>query len=190
MFTLMMTWKQGRSSMSKSLRNDAIDLGSFLESRLRSARRRGCPGPRSSSPQRPGLTPNALLHNLSTTRCCTSGWRCFAMRPRTSRSARGQAPRHPRAGRRPVSGDRALRLHGVAKRDPHPRRPRQTARAPNLPLEETTFYLGRQSLLPTGRAPWRAGASGCSCSSPATRARRPISRVRPESVIEMECKSS
>ncbi|HEX7437993.1 MAG TPA: KUP/HAK/KT family potassium transporter, partial [Caldimonas sp.] len=32
MFTLMMTWKQGRKLMSESLRNDAIDLTSFLES--------------------------------------------------------------------------------------------------------------------------------------------------------------
>src|SRR4029078_11229818 len=32
MFTLMMTWKQGRKLMSESLRNDSIDLKSFLES--------------------------------------------------------------------------------------------------------------------------------------------------------------
>jgi KUP system potassium uptake protein len=31
MFTLMMTWKQGRTLMSESLRHDAIDLKSFLE---------------------------------------------------------------------------------------------------------------------------------------------------------------
>jgi len=32
MFTLMMTWKKGRKLMSARLREDAIDLKSFLES--------------------------------------------------------------------------------------------------------------------------------------------------------------
>ncbi len=63
MFTLMMTWKQGRKLMSKSLRDDAIDLGSFLESVFVSPPTR-VPGTAVFLVSDQGLTPNALLHNL------------------------------------------------------------------------------------------------------------------------------
>jgi len=63
MFTLMMTWKQGRHLMSQSLRNDAIDLGSFLNSVFISPPTR-VPGTAVFLVSDQGLTPNALLHNL------------------------------------------------------------------------------------------------------------------------------
>jgi len=63
MFTLMMTWKQGRKLMSQSLRDDAIDLGSFLESVFISPPTR-VPGTAVFLVSDQGLTPNALLHNL------------------------------------------------------------------------------------------------------------------------------
>ncbi len=63
MFTLMMTWKQGRKLMSKSLRDDAIDLKSFLESVFISPPTR-VPGTAVFLVSDQGLTPNALLHNL------------------------------------------------------------------------------------------------------------------------------
>jgi KUP system potassium uptake protein len=63
MFTLMMTWKQGRKLMSKSLRDDALDLGSFLESVFLSPPTR-VPGTAVFLVSDQGLTPNALLHNL------------------------------------------------------------------------------------------------------------------------------
>jgi len=63
MFTLMMTWKQGRKLMSKSLRDDAIDLGGFLESVFISPPTR-VPGTAVFLVSDQGLTPNALLHNL------------------------------------------------------------------------------------------------------------------------------
>jgi len=63
MFTLMMTWKQGRKLMSKSLRDDAIDLGDFLESVFISPPTR-VPGTAVFLVSDQGLTPNALLHNL------------------------------------------------------------------------------------------------------------------------------
>ncbi|MDQ6684450.1 MAG: potassium transporter Kup [Pseudomonadota bacterium] len=63
MFTLMMTWKEGRKLMAQSLRSDAIDLPSFLESVFLSppARVAGTAVFLVSDPE---LTPNALLHNL------------------------------------------------------------------------------------------------------------------------------
>jgi KUP system potassium uptake protein len=63
MFTLMMTWKQGRRLMSESLRADAIDLDSFLQSVFISPPTR-VPGTAVFLVSDQGLTPNALLHNL------------------------------------------------------------------------------------------------------------------------------
>ena len=63
MFTLMMTWKQGRRLMSESLRADAIDLDSFLKSVFSSPPTRVA-GTAVFLVSDQGLTPNALLHNL------------------------------------------------------------------------------------------------------------------------------
>jgi len=63
MFTLMMTWKQGRKLMSESLRSDSIDLAGFLESVFLSPPTR-VPGTAVFLSSDQGLTPNALLHNL------------------------------------------------------------------------------------------------------------------------------
>ncbi len=63
MFTLMMTWKQGRRLMAESLRADAIDLKSFLESVFISPPI-WVPGTAVFLVADQGLTPNALLHNL------------------------------------------------------------------------------------------------------------------------------
>ncbi|MEO6362018.1 MAG: potassium transporter Kup [Caldimonas sp.] len=63
MFTLMMTWKQGRKLVSKSLRSDSIDLRSFLESVFISPPTRVA-GTAVFLVVDQGLTPNVLLHNL------------------------------------------------------------------------------------------------------------------------------
>jgi KUP system potassium uptake protein len=63
MFTLMMTWKEGRKLMAQSLRNDAIDLTSFLGSVFLSPPTR-VSGTAVFLVSDPDLTPNALLHNL------------------------------------------------------------------------------------------------------------------------------
>lgn len=63
MFTLLMTWKQGRKLMAERLRDDAIDLTSFLEAVFVSPPAR-VPGTAVFLVADPGITPNALLHNL------------------------------------------------------------------------------------------------------------------------------
>jgi KUP system potassium uptake protein len=63
MFTLMMTWKEGRALMAERLRTDAIDLKSFLETVFVSPPAR-VPGTAVFLVSEPGITPNALLHNL------------------------------------------------------------------------------------------------------------------------------
>jgi KUP system potassium uptake protein len=63
MFTLMMTWKQGRHLMRERLRDDAIDLKSFLEAVFVSPPTR-VQGTAVFLVAEQGITPNALLHNL------------------------------------------------------------------------------------------------------------------------------
>ena len=63
MFMLMMTWKQGRRLMAARLREDAIDLKSFLESVFVSPPTR-VQGTAVFLVSDQGVTPNALLHNL------------------------------------------------------------------------------------------------------------------------------
>jgi KUP system potassium uptake protein len=62
-FMLMMTWKQGRRLMRHRLRDEAIDLKSFLEAVFISPPVR-VPGTAVFLVSEQGLTPNALLHNL------------------------------------------------------------------------------------------------------------------------------
>ncbi len=62
-FTLMMTWKQGRAILSEKLRSDAIDLRSFLEAVFVSPPTR-VEGTAVFLTAEPGTVPNALLHNL------------------------------------------------------------------------------------------------------------------------------
>jgi KUP system potassium uptake protein len=63
MFMLMMTWKQGRELMRNRLRDDAIDLPSFLEAVFISPPTRVA-GTAVFLSADQGSTPNALLHNL------------------------------------------------------------------------------------------------------------------------------
>ena len=63
MFTLMMTWRQGRVLMAESMRADAIELGMFLESVFLSPPQRVA-GTAVFLSAEAGIVPNALLHNL------------------------------------------------------------------------------------------------------------------------------
>ncbi len=63
MFVLLMTWKQGRKLMNERLREDAIDLKSFLEAVFVSPPARVA-GTAVFLVADQGMTPNALLHNL------------------------------------------------------------------------------------------------------------------------------
>lgn len=63
MFTVMMTWKQGRALLNQKLRADAIDLPGFLEAVFISPPAR-VEGTAVFLTAEPGAVPNALLHNL------------------------------------------------------------------------------------------------------------------------------
>ncbi len=62
-FTLMVTWKEGRHMLSVKLRTDAIDLNSFLEAVFVSPPMR-VDGTAVFLTAERGTVPNALLHNL------------------------------------------------------------------------------------------------------------------------------
>lgn len=62
-FTLMMTWKEGRRLLNEKLRSDAIDLSDFLESVFVNPPTR-VEGTAVFLSAEPGAVPNALLHNL------------------------------------------------------------------------------------------------------------------------------
>ena len=62
-FTLMMTWKRGRTILNEKLREDAIDLPSFLDAVFVNPPMR-VEGTAVFLTAEPGRVPNALLHNL------------------------------------------------------------------------------------------------------------------------------
>jgi len=62
-FTLMITWKDGRALLNEKLRSDAIDLPSFLEAVFTSPPTR-VEGTAVFLTGEPGTVPNAMLHNL------------------------------------------------------------------------------------------------------------------------------
>jgi KUP system potassium uptake protein len=62
-FTIMLTWKDGRRLMNRTLQADAIELGGFLESVFISPPLR-VPGTAVFLTASVGTVPNALLHNL------------------------------------------------------------------------------------------------------------------------------
>jgi KUP system potassium uptake protein len=63
MFTLMLTWTQGRRLLSHKLRSDAIPLADFLEGIFVSPPARA-EGTAVFMTSEAGITPNALMHNL------------------------------------------------------------------------------------------------------------------------------
>ncbi len=62
-FTLMVTWKEGRHILNQKLREDSLDLKSFLEAVFVSPPAR-VEGTAVFLTAAPGTVPNALLHNL------------------------------------------------------------------------------------------------------------------------------
>ncbi len=63
MFTVMMTWKEGRRLLNEKIRADAIDLPGFLDAVFVSPPTR-VDGTAVFLTAEPGTVPNALLHNL------------------------------------------------------------------------------------------------------------------------------
>jgi KUP system potassium uptake protein len=156
MFTLMTTWKQGRRLMAERLRDDAIDLKSFLEAVFISPPARVA-GTAVFLVAEQGITPNALLHNLKhnkvlhetnlfvTVRQHEVPWVAFDRRAEMQSLGRGCWQ---------------VTLHFGFKNEPDV--PEALALLQNRPFAleemETSYFLSRDIVVPTlrkGMAAWR-----------------------------------
>jgi KUP system potassium uptake protein len=156
MFTLMMTWKQGRALLSEKLKAESLDLKSFLESVFLSPPVRVAGTAVFLTPD-PDIVPNAMLHNLKhnkvlhehnlfvTVRHHEVPWIGLAKRVEID----------------PLGHDcwRVV-LHFGFKNDPDVPAALQQIKGRGCQMEdmETSYFLSRDVVVPTiggGMAPWR-----------------------------------
>jgi KUP system potassium uptake protein len=156
MFTIMMTWKQGRALLNEKLRADAIDLPSFLQAVFVSPPAR-VEGTAVFLTAEPGAVPNALLHNLKhnkvlheqnlfvTVRNHEVPW--IGLDKRLSIESLGH-------------NCWQVMIHYGFKNDPDLPKALQQMRTRGCELDNmtTSYFLSRDVVVPTigsGMAPWR-----------------------------------
>jgi len=156
MFTLMMTWKQGRRLMSKRIREEAIDLPSFLEAVFVSPPTRVA-GTAVFLSAEPGTTPNALLHNLKHNKVLHDQNLFVTVQHH-------EVPWIPFSKRVEVESLGhccwAVTLHFGFKNEPDVPEALQLMASRGVQLDdmETSYFLSRDIVIPTlgsGMAPWR-----------------------------------
>jgi KUP system potassium uptake protein len=156
MFLLMLTWKQGRRLMRDRVRDEAIDLGSFLEAVFVSPPVR-VSGTAVFLVAEEGLTPNALMHNLKhnkvlhdhnlfvTVKHHEVPWVGF----------------DKRLEMQPLGHDCwQVSLHFGFKNDPDVPEALKLLQGRGVPLDDmdTSYFLSRDTVIPTfghGMAMWR-----------------------------------
>ncbi len=155
-FTLMMTWKQGRRILNQKMRADAIDLKDFLQSVFVSPPTR-VEGTAVFLTAEPGTVPNALLHNLKhnkvlhdhnlfvTVRSHEVPW--IGMNKRLEIESLGHSCWQ-------------VVMHYGFKNDPDVPRALENMRGRGCEIERmsTSYFLSRDSVVPTiggGMARWR-----------------------------------
>ncbi len=155
-FTLMMTWKDGRHLLNEKLRADAIDLPGFLDSVFVSPPAR-VEGTAVFLTAEPGTVPNALLHNLKhnkvlheqnlfvTVRSHETPW--IGLDKRLQIEALGHHCWQ-------------VVIHYGFKNDPDVPRALQQMRGRGCEMEtmNTSYFLSRDTVIPTigsGMAQWR-----------------------------------
>jgi len=156
MYTLMVTWKQGRKLMSERLRSESIDLPSFLESVFISPPTR-VPGTAVFLISDQGLTPNAMLHNLKHNKVLHERNLFVTVRhhevPWVAKSERCQVE---------ALGNDCwqVTLHFGFKNEPDVPEALERLRASGCVVEDmdTSYFLSRDIVIPTfggGMADWR-----------------------------------
>jgi KUP system potassium uptake protein len=156
MFTLMLTWTQGRRLLSRKLRSDAIPLADFLEAIFVGPPARAA-GTAVFMTSEAGITPNALMHNLKhnkvlhehnlfvTVQQHDVPWIGFDKRVEMS----------------PLGHDCwAVSLHFGFKNEPDVPEALQLLAGRGVPLDEmnTSYFLSRDIVIPTlgdGMSMWR-----------------------------------
>ena len=141
-FTLMMTWKQGRAILNEKLKADAIDLKSFLESVFVSPPTR-VEGTAVFLTAEPGIVPNAMLHNLKHNKVLHEHNLFVTVRNHeVPWIGMDKRVRDRAAGPQLLAGDPALRLQ---------ERPRRAARAGADPRARLRDRADDDQLLPLAR---------------------------------------
>jgi len=155
-FTLMMTWKNGRAILNEKLKADSIDLQSFLEAVFVSPPTR-VEGTAVFLTAEPGTVPNALLHNLKHNKVLHENNLFVTVRSHEvpwigiSKRVEVQALGHKCW---------QVILHYGFKNDPDVPRALETIRGRGCDIEQmkTSYFLSRDTVIPTiggGMAPWR-----------------------------------
>ena len=156
MFTLMLTWMNGRKLVSDRLQAEAIELRGFLESVFVSPPLR-VPGTAVFLAADEGLTPNALMHNLKHNKVLHE-YNLFVTVKHHEVPWIGFDKRVQMA---PLGHDCwQVTLHFGFKNDPDVPEALALLRGRGVPLDEmeTSYFLSRDSVIPTfgeGMALWR-----------------------------------
>ena len=155
-FTLMVTWKDGRRMLNDKLRADAIDLSSFLEAVFVSPPVR-VEGTAVFLTSEPGTVPNAMLHNLKHNKVLHENNLFVTVRNH-------EIPW--------IGLDKRLEIESLGhhcwqvvihygfKNDPDVPKALQQIKGRGCELEDmtTSYFLSRDTVIPTiggGMAPWR-----------------------------------
>ena len=155
-FTLMITWKEGRRLMGEAQHADAIDLKSFLDSVFVSPPAR-VDGTAVFLTAEPGVVPNALLHNLKHNKVLHEQNMFVTVRNH-------EVPWIPMDKRIEIEalGHHCWQIivHYGFKNDIDLPRALENARMRGCQLEQmtTSYFLSRDVVIPTlgsGMAPWR-----------------------------------
>jgi len=155
-FTLMITWKQGRQILNKKLRADAIDLGDFLKAVFVSPPTR-VEGTAVFMTAERGTVPNALLHNLKHNKILHAN-NLFV----TVRNHEVPWVENDKRVEFESLGHHCwqVTIHYGFKNDPDIPKALQQIRGHGCDLEPmtTSYFLSRDTVVPTlggGMAPWR-----------------------------------
>lgn len=155
-FTLMMTWKEGRRLLNEKMRSDAIDLPTFLESVFVSPPTRVA-GTAVFLSAEHGVVPNALLHNLKHNKVLHETNLFVTVNNH-------EVPWIGLDGRLQVEslGHDCWQvvIHYGFKNDPDVPRALQLLKGRGADVEpmSTSYFLSRDTVIPTigsGMAPWR-----------------------------------
>jgi KUP system potassium uptake protein len=156
MFTLMLTWTQGRKLLSHKLRTDAIPLTDFLEGVFVSPPARA-DGTAVFLTSEPGITPNALLHNLKHNKVLHQ-YNLFVTVQQHDVPWVGF---DKRVEMNPLGHDCwAVMLHFGFKNEPDVPEALKLLEGRGVPLDDmqTSYFLSRDIVIPTfgeGMAMWR-----------------------------------
>jgi KUP system potassium uptake protein len=156
MFTLMMTWMEGRKLVASRLRDEAIDLESFLDAVFVSPPTRVA-GTAVFLASEPGLAPNALMHNLKHNKVLHEHNLFVSVRHH-------EVPWigfDKRIEMKPLGHDCwQIMLHFGFKNDPDVPEALKLLEGRGVPMDEmdTSYFLSRDTVIPTfggGMALWR-----------------------------------